>query len=156
MNKSQLVEAVASGAGISKADAARAVDALLANIQIEVKKGQRVTIPGFGKFERRSRRARTARNPRTGATIKVAATKVPAFKAGVGFKNVVSGKAPAPAAPKAAAKPAARPAAAKPAARKPAAKKAAPKKAAPKKAAAPKKKAPARKPAAKKTAARKR
>lgn len=151
MNKSQLVEAVASGAGISKADAARAVDALLANIQIEVKKGQRVTIPGFGTFERRSRRARTARNPRTGDTIKVAATKVPAFKPGAGFKNVVSGKAPAPAAPKAAAKPAARSASAKPAARKPAAKKAA----APKKA-APKKKAPARKPAAKKTAARKR
>lgn len=151
MNKSQLVEAVAAGADITKADAARAVDALIASIQSEVKKGQRVTLPGFGTFERRARRARTGRNPRTGATIRVAATKVPAFRPGQTFKDVVSGKAPAPSTPK---KAAPKKAAAKPAARKakPAAKKAAPKKA------APKKKAPARKPAAakKKAPARKR
>ena len=151
MNKSQLVDAIASGAGISKADAGAALDTLLKTVEGAVRKGERVSVPGFGTFERRSRAARTARNPRTGAAIKVKAAKVPAFRPGQEFKDIVDGKKPAPkaaAAKPAAAKAPARKPAAKAPARKPAAKAPARKPAAAKKPAA--KKAPARKPAAKK------
>ena len=141
MNKSELIEAVSGELG-SRAVAVKAVDAVLESIMRSVASGERVGIVGFGTFEKRERSARTARNIRTGATIKVKATSVPGFRAGAGFKEMVAGggkkKAAAkPAAKKAAAKPAAKAtvkkAAAKPAAKK-TVKKAAPKKAAPKKA----------------------
>lgn len=132
MNKTQLAEAIAKSAGLNGTQAAAALDAFIDTIQSEVKKGQKVTIPGFGTFARTRRKARTGRNPRTGTAIKIAASNAPTFKAGATFKGIVSGKAPAKKAP---------------------AKKAAAKKAAPKKAAA--KKAPAKKAAPKKTAAKK-
>ena len=114
MNKSELVEAVAASANLSKVQAGEAVDAVINTIYAQVKKGEKVTIPGFGTFERRSRAARTARNPRTGEAIKVKAAKVPAFKVGATFKDVVNGTKAAPAAKKPAAKkPAAKPAAKK-------------------------------------------
>ena len=92
MNKSELVEAVAASTGGSKADAARNVEAVLDTITTSLKKGDRVALTGFGTFEVRKRSARTARNPQTGETIKVKASKVPAFKAGAGLKGAVSGK----------------------------------------------------------------
>ncbi len=92
MNKSELVDAVAASTGGSKADAARSVDAVLDTITTTLKKGDRVALTGFGTFEVRDRSARTARNPQTGETIKVKASKVPAFKAGAGLKTAVSGK----------------------------------------------------------------
>jgi DNA-binding protein HU-beta len=92
LNKSELIDSVASKTGESKRSVADVIDATIDQIQQQVKKGQKVTLPGFGTFERRNRKARTARNPRTGEEIKVAASKVPAFKAGAGFKSSVSGK----------------------------------------------------------------
>lgn len=92
MNKSELVEAVAASTGGSKAEAARNVDAVLDTITTSLKKGDRVALTGFGTFEVRQRSARTARNPQTGETIKVKASKVPAFKAGAGLKSAVAGK----------------------------------------------------------------
>jgi len=132
VNKSELIDAIAERVG-GRAAAAKAVEAVLDTITAAVAAGERVGIVGFGTFEKRVRGARTARNIRTGAPIKVKATSVPAFRAGAGFKETVAsgGKK------KAAAKPAAKKAApAKKAAAKPAAKPA-------KKAAA--KKAPAKK-----------
>ena len=67
------------------------LDTTIDQIQRQVKKGERVSLPGFGTFSRRQRNARTARNPRTGEEIKVKASKVPAFKPGAGFKDFVSG-----------------------------------------------------------------
>jgi len=132
VNKSELIDAIAERVG-GRAAAAKAVEAVLDTITAAVAAGERVGLVGFGTFEKRVRGARTARNIRTGAPIKVKATSVPAFRAGAGFKETVAsgGKK------KAAAKPAAKKAApAKKAAAKPAAKPA-------KKAAA--KKAPAKK-----------
>jgi DNA-binding protein HU-beta len=91
MNKSDLVDALAGNTGMTKADAARAVDALFAPdkgiIAKSLKKGGRVQITGFGTFEAKKRKARTGRNPRTGETIKIAATKTPSFRAGKGLKD---------------------------------------------------------------------
>jgi DNA-binding protein HU-beta len=91
MNKSDLVDALANNTGMTKADAARAVDALFAPdkgiIAKSLKKGGRVQITGFGTFEAKKRKARTGRNPRTGETIKIAATKTPSFRAGKGLKD---------------------------------------------------------------------
>lgn len=91
MNKSDLVDALASSAGLTKADAARAVDALFAPdggvIAGALKAGQRVQITGFGTFEAKHRKARMGRNPRTGQAIHIAATKTPAFRAGKGLKD---------------------------------------------------------------------
>jgi len=92
MNKTELVEAVAANTGGSKADAQRSVDAVLETITTSLKQGDRVALTGFGTFEVRQRSARTGRNPQTGETINVKASKVPAFKAGQGLKNAVSGK----------------------------------------------------------------
>lgn len=103
MNKSDLVTRVSVDAGISKREAGEAVDSVLGAVQRAVAKGEKVTLPGFGTFEKRKRAARTARNPQTGTTIKVPATSVPAFKPGQGFKDTVGGKKKK-AAPKAAAK----------------------------------------------------
>lgn len=92
MNKTELIESVAAATGENKRTVASVVDETITQIQKQVKKGERVSLPGFGTFERRNRSARTARNPRTGEEIKVKASKVPAFKAGAGFKDLVSGK----------------------------------------------------------------
>lgn len=96
MNKAQLVAALADRIG-DRAVAAAAVDELLDVIVRSVQAGDSVSITGFGVFERRERAARVARNPRTGLTVKVAATRVPAFRAGTGFRDVVSGARALPA-----------------------------------------------------------
>jgi len=94
MNKSELVDALADRTGMTKADAARAVDALFSTdggiLAKALKKGDRVQITGFGTFEAKSRKARTGRNPRTGATIKIAASKTPSFRAGKGLKDAIN------------------------------------------------------------------
>lgn len=92
MNKGDLVTKVAKATGESKSKVNSILDTTLDTVQGAVKKGDRVTLPGFGTFESRKRKARTGRNPQTGAAIKIAATKVPAFKAGAQFKEAVSGK----------------------------------------------------------------
>ena len=92
MNKSELVEAVAKDAGLSKADAGRAVDSLLATVQKTLKKGDEVALTGFGKFSVAQRGARTGRNPQTGAAVKIKASKTPRFSAGATLKQAVSGK----------------------------------------------------------------
>jgi len=137
MKKSELVEALAKSADITKAKAALVLDALLDLITTSIAQGQSVALIGFGTFKSALRAARDGRNPATGAKLKIPSVRLPKFSAGASLKAVVAGKKPVPkkAPAKAAAKkPAAKPAAAKkPAAKKPAAKKAAPKKAAAKK-----------------------
>lgn len=91
MNKAELVESVANATGESKRVVAGVLDEIVTTVQKQVKKGEKVTLPGFGTWERRARSARTARNPQTGDPIKIKATKVPAFKPGAGFKSLVSG-----------------------------------------------------------------
>ena len=90
MNKSDLIDAVADSADISKAAAGRALDGALAAITKALKKGDSVTLVGFGTFTIRKRNARTGRNPRTGAAIKIKASKVPAFKPGKGLKDAIN------------------------------------------------------------------
>ena len=90
MNKSQLVDALADRLGDRKA-AATAVDALLQIVVDTVRSGDSVSLAGFGVFESRARAARTGRNPRTGETVAVPATTVPAFRPGTGFRNAVAG-----------------------------------------------------------------
>lgn len=92
MNKTELIESVAGKTGEAKRTVANVLDEAIDQIQRSVKKGDKVTLPGFGTFSRRDRSARTARNPQTGEEIKVKATKVPGFKAGAGFKEVVAGR----------------------------------------------------------------
>lgn len=91
MNKSDLVDSLADATGITKADASRAVDALFGTdggiISRALKKGDRVQITGFGTFEAKKRKARIGRNPRTGESIKIAASKSPSFRAGKGLKD---------------------------------------------------------------------
>ena len=82
MNKAEFIEAVADGAELSKADAGRAVDAMVAAITKALKKGDTVTLVGFGTFSVRKRGARTGRNPRTGESVDVDAKRVPHFKPG--------------------------------------------------------------------------
>ncbi len=89
-NKAQLIEALSDRIGDKKV-AAEAVDGLVDIIIRTVNKGEKVTITGFGVFEKRARAARTARNPRTGEAVKVKKTNVPAFRAGTTFKDVISG-----------------------------------------------------------------
>lgn len=92
MNKSELIDAIASDADLSKASAGRALDAALEAITKTLKKGGQVSLVGFGTFSVKKRAARTGRNPQTGAEIKIAAAKVPSFKAGKGLKDVVNKK----------------------------------------------------------------
>jgi DNA-binding protein HU-beta len=92
LNKKELIDSVASTTGESKRTVTDVLDATINSIQKQVKKGDRVSLPGFGTFSRRARSARTARNPRTGEEIKVKATKVPAFKPGATFKDYVAGR----------------------------------------------------------------
>ncbi|MDQ3940662.1 MAG: HU family DNA-binding protein [Actinomycetota bacterium] len=91
-NKKELIDSVANSTGESKKVVGEVLDATIDSIQRGVKKGDRVSLPGFGTFSRRARSARTARNPRTGEEIKIAATKVPAFKPGTTFKDYVAGR----------------------------------------------------------------
>ena len=111
MNKADLIEALSARLG-DRRSASSALDAVLQEIQSAVTKGDKVSITGFGVFEKRVRGARTARNPRTGEAVKVKKTAVPAFRAGAGFREMVaSGKVPKAApAKKTAAKKAAGPA----------------------------------------------
>jgi DNA-binding protein HU-beta len=96
MNKTQLVDALAARIG-DRRTAATAVDGLLETIVDTVRSGETVSLTGFGVFESRARAARTARNPRTGDTVNVPATTVPAFRPGAGFRTAVGGGgAPAP------------------------------------------------------------
>ena len=89
MNKSDLVDAVANDSDMSKASAARAVDSVLANVGDALGNGDSVSLVGFGTFSVRHRAAREGRNPQTGASMHIAASKVPGFKAGKGFKDKV-------------------------------------------------------------------
>ena len=94
MNKAELIEALAARLGDKRA-AGTALDAVLAEVQSAVTKGDKVSITGFGVFEKRVRAARMARNPRTGASVRVKKTSVPAFRPGSGFKEMVaSGRVP--------------------------------------------------------------
>ena len=90
MNKSELIEAVAKASGLSKADAGRALDAFTTSVTKALKKNDTVSLVGFGTFSVKKRAARTGRNPRTGETIKIAASKNPAFKAGKALKDAVN------------------------------------------------------------------
>ncbi|MEO5596838.1 MAG: HU family DNA-binding protein [Lysobacteraceae bacterium] len=90
MNKADFIAAVADSAELSKADAGRAVDAMVGTITKALKKGDTITLVGFGTFAIRKRAARTGRNPRTGDTIKIKASKNPAFKAGKALKDAVN------------------------------------------------------------------
>lgn len=90
MNKAELIEAMASGANISKADAKRALDSFTGSTTKALKKGDRVALVGFGSFSVSKRAARKGRNPQTGKEIKIAAKKVVKFKAGNDLNNAVN------------------------------------------------------------------
>jgi DNA-binding protein HU-beta len=90
MNKGELIDAVADKAEVSKKDADAIVTAAIEVIMETVASGDKVTLVGFGSFEPRDRAAREGRNPRTGETLKIAATTVPGFSAGKGFKQLVA------------------------------------------------------------------
>jgi DNA-binding protein HU-beta len=90
MNKTELIDAVAETADLSKADAGRAVDAVISSITKALKSGDSVTVVGFGTFQVRERAARSGRNPKTGDTIQINASKNPAFKAGKALKDAVN------------------------------------------------------------------
>ncbi len=137
MNKAELIDVVASRLGQSKRDVTEIVDAFIEETKRAVANGEKVAVSGFGVFESQARKARLGRNPRTGETVKIKATKLPKFRPGAEFKAVVSG---------------AKKLVAKAPAKKAAAKKAPAKKAPAKK--APAKKAPAKKAPAKKAPAR--
>ena len=90
MNKSELVDAVADRAGLSKSDAERALNAVLDSIESAVASGDKVTLPGFGSWSSSQRAARTGRNPRTGEPVNIAASKAVKFSAGAKFKSAVN------------------------------------------------------------------
>jgi len=90
MNKSELIEKIASGADISKAAAGRALDSFIDAVTESLKDGGKISLVGFGTFEVRQRAERTGRNPQTGKEIKIAAANIPAFKAGKALKDAVN------------------------------------------------------------------
>jgi len=90
VNKSELIDQIAKSADISKAAAGRALDAMIGSVKSSLKKGGSVTLVGFGTFHVGKRAARSGRNPRTGAAIKIKAAKVPKFRAGKGLKDAVN------------------------------------------------------------------
>ncbi len=91
MNKSELIEHIAHQADISKAAAGRSLEAVIGAVKASLKKGDSVTITGFGTFAVNKRKARTGRNPRTGNAIKIKASKVPKFRPGKGLKDALNG-----------------------------------------------------------------
>lgn len=90
MNKSELIAAATDASGLSKSDVGKALESLTESIENAVAGGEKVTIAGFGTFERRERAARTGRNPQTGDEMEVAASKAPAFKPAKAFKDNVN------------------------------------------------------------------
>ena len=90
MNKAKLIDAVASAANLSRADAGRAVDAVVAGVTEALSNGEQVSVVGFGTFSVKHRAARSGRNPRTGETIQIAASNVPGFKAGKALRDAVN------------------------------------------------------------------
>ena len=90
MNKSDLIEAMAADAGISKAAAGKALDSMMANVKSTLKKGDKISLVGFGSFSVGQRAAREGRNPQTGAKIKIPARTVVKFKAGTELKDAVN------------------------------------------------------------------
>ena len=119
MNRAELIAEIAQMTGLPKTEVGSTLQCIIHTVTGALSKGDKVTLVGFGTFERRTRQARTGRNPRTLAPLKIAASKVPAFRAGQELKDVVDGRAKQksfagvakPAAKKAAAKPAAKKAA---------------------------------------------
>jgi nucleoid DNA-binding protein len=92
MNKTQLIEAVASDSGLSKADSSRAIESLIDTVTRALKKGDEVSITGFGKFSVVKRAARAGVNPRTGERVKIKASKAPKFSAGASLKQAIHPK----------------------------------------------------------------
>jgi len=90
MNKSELIDAIASHANLTKADAGRALEGLTKTIEATLKAGDSVALVGFGSFEVKARAERTGRNPQTGEPLTIAASKTPAFKAGKSLKDAVN------------------------------------------------------------------
>src|SRR5277367_5298802 len=96
MNRAELVEHVAQATGQPKSEVTRTLSALVYTVTAALAKGDKVTLVGFGTFERRMRKARTGRNPRTLAPLKIAAARVPAFRAGKELKDIVNGRTKQP------------------------------------------------------------
>ncbi|MGM3390163.1 HU family DNA-binding protein [Stutzerimonas stutzeri] len=90
MNKSELIDAIAAAADLSKTDAKKALEALQSTIQERMAKGEDISLVGFGTFSVKERAARTGRNPQTGKEIKIAAAKVPGFKPGMSLRDAVN------------------------------------------------------------------
>ena len=90
MNKSELIDAIAGAADLSKADAGRALDAVVESVTGALKSGDSVSLVGFGTFSVKDRAARTGRNPQTGEPIQIKAAKIPSFKAGKALKDAVN------------------------------------------------------------------
>ncbi len=90
MNKGEFVDAIADAAGVTKVDAGNVLDAMIKVVKKALKSGDSVSLVGFGTFTVRKRAARQGRNPRTGATIKIKASKIPAFKAGKALKDALN------------------------------------------------------------------
>jgi DNA-binding protein HU-beta len=91
MNKTEFVEAIAKESGLTNADARKAVEAVITTVEKTLKKGDEIALTGFGKFSVSKRAARTGRNPQTGETVKIKASKAPKFAAGAGLKTAVNG-----------------------------------------------------------------
>lgn len=92
MRKSDLVDRVCEVTGETRSKVSRVLDATVDTVTDALRRGEKVSLPGIGTFETRKREARSGRNPRTGETVKIAATTVPVFRAGKALKDVVSGK----------------------------------------------------------------
>lgn len=90
MNKSELIDAIAASADISKAAAGRALDAMIDSVTTALQDGDQVVLVGFGTFSVKERAARTGRNPQTGEPIQIPAAKIPSFKAGKALKDAVN------------------------------------------------------------------
>jgi DNA-binding protein HU-beta len=91
LNKQELIDSITNATGQPKKAVSDVLNSTIDTIKTQVSKGERISLPGFGTFERRDRNARTARNPQTGDPITIPATQVPAFRAGSEFKNSVAG-----------------------------------------------------------------
>jgi DNA-binding protein HU-beta len=96
LNRKELVDAIQKHTEVARADVDKVLGSLIMHTEAAIKRGDRVSLVGFGTFERRDRKARVARNPRSGETVRVRATKVPVFRAGQSFRDIVAGRAAAP------------------------------------------------------------